>query len=346
MTMRAVLLAIAPLLFAKASGPPLDGPFEGLEDARRPARIEPYWAGLGKPTERAPAMGVVALRAPLERRVRIPGGRFVMGSTPKEMEQAVELCEKEPLGPEHCRPTEHDIGPFIRAEGNAHEVTLSDFEIDRTEVTVERYGRCVAAGACSPPSFPPADPRYDRPQYPVTHVRWQDAEAYCRWIDGRLPTEAEWEFAARGRQNRTFPWGELYNPRLANHGSSVSAVPGAFGEEPSDGRDGFVGLAPVGSFPDGASANGLLDMAGNVAEWVSDWYDRDADGYGYAGKAVTNPRGPDFGLGHVTRGGSYRDGAHWLRTAARRPGLYASRETGFRCAYDLGDDVAPGAAAP
>jgi formylglycine-generating enzyme len=312
----------------------LGGAFEGLENARRPARIEPFWQGLGQATTHGDtASGIVALRAPAERRVRIPGGRFVMGSIPREMDRAIEICEKEPLG-SLCREPHHEIAPFFRSEGNAHEVTLDTFEIDRTEVSVARYQRCVAAGACSPASFPLGDARYDRPEFPVTHVRWEDARSYCTWVGGRLPTEAEWEFTARGRANRTFPWGELYNPRLANHGTRVDSID-RHGEDPTDVRDGFRGLAPIGSFPDGASANGVLDMAGNASEWVHDLFDLDADGFGYSGKAATNPKGPPSGHGHVIRGGSYRDGAHWLRTAARRFMMQPSREVGFRCAYDV-----------
>jgi formylglycine-generating enzyme len=313
----------------------LGSAFEGLENARRPAKIEPYWQGLGQAATRGDtATGVVVLRAPVERRVRIPGGRFVMGSIPREMERAIEICEKEPLG-SLCREEHHEISPYFRAEGYAHEVTLDSFEIDRTEISVARYQRCVAAGACPPPSFPLGDARYDRPDLPVTHVRWDDARSYCAWVGGRLPTEAEWEFTARGRANRTFPWGELYNPRLANHGTRVDPIDLRHGEDPTDARDGYRGLAPIGSFPDGASANGVLDLAGNVSEWVHDFFDLDAERFGYTGKAVTNPKGPPSGLGHVIRGGSHRDGAHWLRTAARRFARQASREVGFRCAYDL-----------
>jgi len=303
-------------------------PFAGLERARRPARVEQVWVGLGRGAPSAPAEGVVVLRPPLERRVRITGGRFVMGSTPGEMLRAMKLCEREPYGARCETRQGGDIGPWIRAEGNAHEVTLSDFEIDRTEVPVRRYARCVAAGACSPPSYPSGDARYDRPEFPVTHVRWDDAAAYCAWIGGRLPTEAEWEHAARGRAGHTFPWGELYNPHLANHG--------AWADDPTDGRDGFLGLAPIGSFPDGATATGLLDVAGNASEWVADWYDRDDEGYGYGRAAVVDPKGPAYGaLGHVIRGGSYREAAYWLRTAARRAWPTATREVGFRCAYDV-----------
>jgi formylglycine-generating enzyme required for sulfatase activity len=303
------------------------GPFAGLERARRPCRIESLWQGLGPGEARASAEGIVALRAPVERRVRIAGGRFVMGSTASEMVSAMKLCEREPYGA-RCESRGHgdDIGPWIRAEGHAHEVTLSDFELDRTEVPVRRYARCVAVGVCPPPSYPSGDGRYDLPELPVTHVRWEDAVTYCAWAGGRLPTEAEWEHAARGRAGRTFPWGELYNPHLANHG--------AWADDPTDARDGFVGLAPIGSFPDGATASGLLDMAGNAAEWVWDWYDRDDDGYGYGRAAVANPKGPAYGpLGHVIRGGSYREAAHWLRTAARRAWPNPAREVGFRCAY-------------
>lgn len=301
-------------------------PLVEFERARRPLRIEQVWQGLGAGGTRAPAEGVLALRPPLERRVRIPGGLFVMGSTPAEMLRAMKLCEREPYGARCETRGGGDTGPWIRAEGNAHEVTLSDFEIDRTEVPVRRYARCVAVGACSPPGYPSGDVRYDRPDLPVTHVRWDDAATYCAWVGGRLPTEAEWEHAARGRAGRTFPWGELYNPHLANHG--------AWADDPTDGRDGFLGLAPIGSFPDGATAAGLLDMAGNAAEWVADWYERDDEGYGYGRGAVIDPKGPPYGApGHVIRGGSYREAAYWLRTAARRAWPTATREVGFRCAY-------------
>lgn len=305
-----------------------DDPFAGLDKARRPPRIQSFWLGLGHAEALAPAEGIVVLRPPMERRVRITGGRFVMGSTPSEMVKAVKLCEREPLGTRCSGGVADDVGHWIRAEGHAHEVTLFDFDLDRTEVPVRRYARCVTAGACSPATYPSGDARFDDPEFPITHVRWEDAVAYCTWIGGRLPTEAEWEMAARGRAGHTFPWGDLYNPHLANHG--------AWSDDPSDARDGFAGLAPIGSFPDGATPSGLLDMAGNASEWVADWYDLDDEGYGYSRGAQVNPKGPAFGArGHVIRGGSYREAAHWHRTAARRAWPYASREIGFRCAYDV-----------
>ena len=139
-----------------------------------------------------------------------------MGSTPEEMQDALQLCAKEPFGPACQRNGERvwDVALAIRAEGHAHEVTLSDYEIDVLEVSVGKYMRCVAASACSPPSFSPGDARYDIADFPVTHVTWQDAANYCTWAGGRLPTEAEWELAARGLANNTFPWGKIYSPRL------------------------------------------------------------------------------------------------------------------------------------
>ena len=309
----------------------LSGPFSGLEHARRPNRVETLWAGLPPSQERGAAAGIVALRPTSDHRIRIVGGRFVMGSTPQEMHEALQLCAKEVLGPALCQAngkSAWDVALMIRAEGHAHEVTLSDFLLDAIEVTVERYQRCAAVGACSSPSFVSGDPRYDAPSFPVTHVTWEDAAGYCTWAGGRLPTEAEWELAARGHGNNIFPWGKVYNARLSNHGS--------FAEEPTDSRDGFIGLAPVASFSDGATPTGLLDMAGNAAEWVSDWYDRDEQQFGYKRGAQTNPKGPAFGAyGHVVRGGSYRDGAHWMRAASRRSSMSAEREVGFRCAAEI-----------
>jgi formylglycine-generating enzyme required for sulfatase activity len=319
----------------------LAGPFAGLEEARPPPRVGTFWLGLPPPAEAAPAGGLLALRLPRERRIRIPGGRFVMGSTPQEMQDAIALCAKEPLGLRCQRASEQvwDVGLEIRAEGYAHEVTLNDFDLDVTEVTVERYGRCVAAGACAPASFSPGDPRYDVPTFPVTSVTWEEAAAYCAWAGGRLPTEAEWELAARSHADNTFPWGKLYNPHLCNHGSLAV--------DPTDGRDGFIGLAPVGSFPDGATRDGLLDMAGNAAEWVHDWYDRDEQQFGYKRGAQTNPQGPTFGVyGHVIRGGSYRDAAYEMRAAARRASTFAGREVGFRCAADVNLRSAAGGRQP
>lgn len=326
------MLDAAALAIALAFGGPDYGlssesaAFAGIPRTRRPARIETFWLGLLPHGPRAQvSSGIVVLRPPTEGRVRIAGGRFAMGSTPSEMQSAMELCRREPLGTK-CGQVGDEAGPLVRAEGWAHDVTLAEFELDRTEVSVERYQRCVSASACTPPSFPAGDTRYDRPDFPVTHVRWDDAVAYCSWVGGRLPTEAEWEYAAQGRANHAFPWGDLYNPRLANHGM--------WAFDQSDARDGFIGLAPIGSFPDGATPTGLLDMAGNASEWVWDFYDRDDEGYGYGRGAQVNPKGPAFSpWGHAVRGGSYRNGSHEMRTAARRASSYAARDIGFRCAY-------------
>lgn len=320
-------LPALPLLFSL-------GIWGGLEQSRPPQRLEPFWysvlpAGTSEPSGRL----IVALRPLPGGRVRIPGGTYVMGSTPQEMAEAIQLCAREPLGNLCTRDVGNPawtVPQTVRAEGHAHDVTLGDFDLDVTEVTVEAYMRCVSAGACSPPAFAHGDPRYDQARFPITHVRWDDAQAYCRWVGGRLPTEAEWEMAARGRVNNTFPWGKLYNPHLANHGSLAS--------DETDASDGFAGLAPVGSFPDGATPNGVLDLAGNAAEWVYDLYDRDEQQFGYGLGKKTNPTGPtgSTDYGRVIRGGSYRTGAYMLRAAARRASKFYERDTGFRCAADVG----------
>src|SRR5262249_40500563 len=135
-------------------------------------------------------------------------------------------------------------------------------------------------------------------------VNYNDASEFCAWTGGRLPTEAEWERAARGILGRRYPWGNVYNPFLSNHGRlSLDAT---------DDRDGFLELAPVGSFPEGRTPDGIDDMAGNVEEWVSDWY---AEGYPEA--STVNPHGPATGDLRVVRGGSFLSGRPWLRGSAR-----------------------------
>jgi formylglycine-generating enzyme required for sulfatase activity len=310
--------AVAPLVLLS---------FASDANAHRPADASAWWAGLGQPSTGGSADGVLALRNTPSGRVRVPGGTFVMGSTPAQMAHAIQLCEREVLATV-CH-AERFIA-MVRAEGNAHPVTLSSFAIDRTEVTVADYARCVSAGACAQAELG-GDARFTRADFPVTHVRWSDAHDYCRWTGGRLPTEAEWEYVARGPDGREFPWGNAYNPHLANHGS--------WADDRTDGTDGYVGLAPVGSFPDGATPLGVLDMAGNAAEWVADVFELDkfGDPVGYADEAVVNPPPKTAGGGpHIVRGGSFEDGATWLRATSRDYDILPRPPwVGFRCAEDV-----------
>jgi formylglycine-generating enzyme required for sulfatase activity len=158
----------------------------------------------------------------------------------------------------------------------------------------------------------------------MTFVSWEDAQDFCRYRGGRLPSEAEFERAARGVERRVYPWGNLYNSRAANHGR--------LGWDPTDSSDGHAELAPVGSFPAGKTKDGFWDLAGNAAEWVGDRY---LPAYSDApGKDPRGPNAPVAGPDRVVRGGHYSQAAPWLRGAARQRADPAVRRPflGFRCA--------------
>jgi formylglycine-generating enzyme required for sulfatase activity len=204
-------------------------------------------------------------------------------------------------------------GEFIMGSGNGdsdeqpvRRVYLDAYWMYETEVTNAQYAEFVGGNTTLV-------------EHPVKNVTWHDAVAYCAWAGGRLPTEAEWEKAARGTDGRTYPWGDSWNASNANS---------------SHAADGYDQTAPVGSFPGGASPYGLLDMAGNVWEWVGDWY---ASGY-YANAPDNNPSGPNSGEYRVLRGGSWFNIGHTnLRAANRRASSSSAGDYfGFRCASSLG----------
>jgi formylglycine-generating enzyme len=253
-----------------------------------------------------------------------PTSSFQMGSTPEAMQAALAMCEPEA----HRSLCERASGKAIRGEGEAHGVSLSPFRLDRREVTVAAYMRCVSAGRCDEPALPPGDIRFNQPNFPITHVRWEDAVAFCRFVKGRLPTEAEWEFAAGGTSHRQFAYGNIFNPRVCNIGSLGHHYT-------TDERDGYRHLAPVGALTNCQTPEGVFDLAGNVAEWVHDAYDLDEAGHAYGPADVVDPQGPPTGAFHVIRGGSFERPGMQSRTAARSPGVNFAPDVGFRCAYGV-----------
>jgi len=209
-------------------------------------------------------------------------------------------------------------------------VTTGAFFIDRNEVTVARYRKCVEAGACPEP-LAVGECNWGVPDlldYGINCVTWADADRFCRWEGKRLPTEAEWEKAARGTDGRRYPWGDdepdaggVYR---ANYGEGLARILWM--------RDSWEYDGVVGSFPGWSSPYGCNDMAGNLAEWVSDWW---ADSYD--GGVAVDPKGPGAGDQHVVRGGSFREYRQRIRTAARgyHYADFLDGNVGFRCAADV-----------
>lgn len=205
-------------------------------------------------------------------------------------------------------------------ESPEHQVYLGTYYMDKYEVAQTDYERFVKATKRGKPFIPVFDDdiaKVLKPELPAIGMSWTDAQAYCQWAGKRLPTEAEWEKAAKGEGSRKYPWGDAMGPRYAN----------LEGEE-----DGYKYLAPPGKFPEGRSPYGLYDMAGNVAEWVADTYD---DKY-YGKSPYRDPKGPEEGQNRVIRGGSWRESPHGARVSKRfQAKLWRTDATiGFRCAKD------------
>jgi formylglycine-generating enzyme required for sulfatase activity len=222
--------------------------------------------------------------------LRLSGGRFTVGSA----------STKSPPNERPARPS-----------------SVAPLWIDRTEVTVGAYRVCVEAGTCARPARSSATCTFDAADadLPVSCVHWHDAETYCRSVGKRLPTEREWEFAARGTVATSFPWGTVTSCNLA-----VTLV------NEQSGRSCAGRPARVGTHPAGASAFGVQDLSGNVEEWTADWY---AESLG------TGPS-PRAGAAHVLRGGGWLSPPSQSRTTSRNWGsaLEAGANVGFRCARD------------
>ncbi len=242
-------------------------------------------------------------------RILIPGGEFHMG------------CDAQQNGGFACQPQELPL----------HLVYLDSYIIDKYEVTNARYASCVAAGACIPLASATSathNTYYGNPDYanyPVIYVSWLKASAFCAWTGGRLPSEAEWEKAARGTlDTRAFPWG---NQAADCNLTSFSIWLGQASHCSLD-------TEPVGSHPMGASIYGVEDIAGSVWEWVNDWLDTEKSYYPIS--PYKNPPGPLTGEFRVYRGGSWSDEPFAHRVAMRSADwpINSGGSLGFRCAYN------------
>lgn len=252
--------------------------------------------------------------------VLIPGGKFTMGSTEKELAADYALARK---SRKTLEPT------WKEGMGPEHDVTLGAFYIDRHEVTEAQFHRFVAdAGFKVNP-----DVSSGNPTYPVSRVTWDEADAYCRYHGKVLPTEAQWEMAARGgAANRRYPWGnDPLGGTRANFCDEKCTEP----VRDENQNDGYATRAPVGHYEAGRSLHGVYDLAGNVAEWVRDWYDRDF--YVRAPEKEPFRDTPARTEQRVVRGGSWSSDAAELRTAFRhRESPAATKDTiGFRCALEV-----------
>jgi formylglycine-generating enzyme len=231
-----------------------------------------------------------AARLERHQMIPIPSGEFVMGSSD---------------GPTH--------------EGPEHRVLLNTYLIDRYPVTNAQYKQFVdVTGYKPPPQWSAGTYPLEQAGHPVVNVSGEDACAYAEWVGKRLPTEAEWEKAARGTEGRVFPWGDAFHRDRLNSGNEVGHT------------------THVDKHPEGASPYGVMDMCGNVSEWTADWYDKE-----YYGKApLANPAGPEGGKFKVIKGGFFGETMGGVRAACRAffPPGSGRDNLGFRCAKTPGEN--------
>jgi len=262
--------------------------------------------------------------------IKVPGGTFQMGSSETEYERAIALC----------RAHYHICNRwYYERESPLHSVSLDDFWIDQTEITNAQYHLCVEAGICTQPfTCKKGEPTFDDPDktdYPVVCVNWEEAQSYCEWIGGRLPTEAEWEYAYRGESRSIYPWGDEFD------GSKLNYCDANCDQSHADNRydDGYPQTAPVGSYPSGASWSGVFNLSGNASEWVGDWLGD------YSPEAVSNPVGPLTGREKMIKGCSWFFHPTYCRGAARASADPDTRldYLGFRCVMPGNQETEEGA---
>lgn len=276
--------------------------------------------------------------------VRISAGPFRMGLSDEEKVEYHGACMSD-LGKSNYICQEDWFGVLSLSE---RDVELDAFAIDRYEVTVAEYRECAAAGECDITALVAGDERYLSDELPMVNVTWHEAVAYCEWAGKRLPTEAEWEKAARGDDGRKWPWGNHDRADGSNHGNVESEAmlrthallprtnhSRAIAEFVADDSDGHSYAAKPGSLLWGSSPYGVYDMAGNVSEWVQDYYSK----VGYIGLALENPvrNAPDGSGFRTERGGSWQEPRIHGRTYFHRPALAERRQytRGFRCAKSV-----------
>lgn len=277
--------------------------------------------------------------------IYVPEGKFLRGSSDKQIDSLIEECLRIYSGSSTCQ---REV--YVKQEQPQKEVFIDAFWIDKTEVTNSQF--CVflnEKGNKIENGIQWFEPGYGHrgvvygyieeingeymplPGYenlPVIEVSWYGANAYCEWIGGRLPTEAEWEYAAKGPRNNIYPWGNEFDGSLVNY-RDYSFDFDNHGKDTSFSDNNPL-WTEVGSYPEGASWCGVLDLAGNVHEWVNDWYAPDY----YSLSPTSNPKGPEYGTLKISKGGSWYDPRWHVRCSYRKvlsPSSARMHWIGFRC---------------